>query len=96
MLLTKDRLTFLDSCRKILKKLGAEGLSIACGNESTGLTYEDELIYISEFSDGSFMEVERKRNKTPIIYIHDGAIILYSGDFYFLEDHVKYLLTLDE
>ena len=91
MLLTQDKKEFLIKCRYILKHIGVKGITGACGHDGDGACYEDELIYIGEITDGPYMEIERKRTQAPIMYIHDGKVILFHSDFVFLEEHVNAL-----
>jgi len=93
MLLTPDRVEFLNRCKTIVKKLGTFGEMCACGHDGTGYSYSDELIYIAETEDGDYLEIERKSSETPIVYINDNVVILFHGDFYFLHYHVDELYS---
>ena len=91
MLLTPDRVDFLNKCRKIVKLMGQYGDVCASAYDAVGYSYEDELVYIAESEDELYFEVERKRIQSPVVYIRNGAVIMFHSDFYFLTQHIDEL-----
>jgi len=92
MLLTKDKHAFLKRCIEVIEVFGEENNVIILGRELNGKTYEDDLISIELSENNYFMEVMRKIDGDPIIYVQDGETILFENDFIYLVEHVENLL----
>ena len=93
MIIPIDKARFLDKCYSVSDKLVKSECEFSVlGNDVTGKLYSDELIYIAVSNDKSFVEVERKTNKSPLIFVENGEVILFSSDYIYLEDHIESLL----
>ena len=95
MLIHKDKDHFLSLCKKLVEKLGNKEEVIVLGKESEGKIYEDEVIYISISKDYQCMEIQRKLNGHSLMYMVNGSILYFHGEFIYLVDHVMQMLTKD-
>ena len=93
-MLTAEKADFLKLCLELLDKHGKDSEVVILGQEMPGKIYDDEIIYVASDNDRRFLEVERKKENVPIIFMDNGEAILFHRNYIFLIDHVKSLLNI--
>ena len=93
MILTLEKIEFLELCYRVLDKIGKDSNEIIIlGKEAiSGKIYEDEVIYMASNSDKTLTEIYRKSVASPVIFISEGEAVLFSIDYVYLIDHLKSL-----
>lgn len=91
MILHPDKRVFLHKCLDILDKHGIQQEVIILGKCLDGILYEDNIILIAKSLDDRYMEIERKSNNSPILFMEDGIIIYFQCDYIYLDQHLSYL-----
>ena len=92
MIITSDKKEFLDKCRTVLDNMGIKTDLVILGEELVGKVYEDTLIYIGMSEDNEYVEIVRKTNFNPVVYMKDGDIIRFGSDFIYITEHINTLI----
>ena len=91
MLLDEEKKLFLLACYKLVTSKEKTDI-VVLGKEGKGFFHDDDVLYVGVTEDKLNMEVIRKENGAPVIYVQDGKMLHFHGEYIFLVEHIGNLL----
>jgi hypothetical protein len=88
---------FIANSRRVLEAKGTRSDWVSCCCETmAGAKYEDEEVCITGgFGENQALEVLRKANRNPVLYVlRDGEILRTHGEYRYIDEHIASLLEV--
>ena len=88
----KEWRTIQTASREVAYRLGKlnEGWSPAFGVNAPVFVFEDDTVRITASASDLTMEIERKENNNPVVYVSAlGHIYRFHGEFYLISEHIR-------
>lgn len=79
-------------CREVAYRLGNSRPQHTMGVTAPLFIYEDDIVKITASAVDLTMEIEKKENRNPVVYVNEtGNMYRWHGEFYDIEEHVGQL-----
>lgn len=95
MILTDDRQNFYNACIDVVMRHGIKQSTTILSYNGDGFIYSDQLIYIGCSIDTKWVEIERKAESNPIVWVENGAFLRFDYEYIYLWNHINRIRPKD-